>query len=202
MMRDIFINSNLNTLTKLTSSSRSSKFKDLIPWNISQMILKTIPISMRIVISYAMKQGILFWKVNGNQDNMIKIPLRRESHWGTSTSIRGKKSNNAGLWMKVRDPKTISISMRIDTSYVTKQGILFWVYWNVNGNWDNSMIRISQWKKNHCRTNTSIRRKKSKRAGLWESQSGLRVGKLTISVRSFGIEKLQKSSPGLSVPPE
>ena len=31
---------------------------------------------------------------------------------------------------------------------------------------------------------------KSKRAGLWESQSGIRVGKLTIWVRSFEIEKL------------
>ena len=33
-------------------------------------------------------------------------------------------------------------------------------------------------------------RNKSKRAGLWESQSGIRVGKLTIWVRSFEIEKL------------
>ena len=31
---------------------------------------------------------------------------------------------------------------------------------------------------------------KSKRAGLWESQSGIGVGKLTIWVRSFEIEKL------------
>ena len=31
---------------------------------------------------------------------------------------------------------------------------------------------------------------KSKRAGLWESQSGMWVGKLAISVRSFEIEKL------------
>ena len=36
----------------------------------------------------------------------------------------------------------------------------------------------------------SIRRNKSKRAGLWESQSGIRVGKLTIWVRLFDIEKL------------
>ena len=31
---------------------------------------------------------------------------------------------------------------------------------------------------------------KSKRAGLWESQSGIQVGKLTIWVKSFEIEKL------------
>ena len=36
----------------------------------------------------------------------------------------------------------------------------------------------------------SEERKKSKRAGPWESQSGIRVGKLTIWVRSFEIEKL------------
>ena len=57
-MRDIYINSNLNTLTKFTNSSRSSRsteFKEILPWNITQMIAKTAPISTRIVISYAMK---------------------------------------------------------------------------------------------------------------------------------------------------
>ena len=94
-MRDIYINSSLNPLTKFTSSSRSTKFKDILSWNISQMIMKTIPISTRIVISYAMKWGILLW-----------------------------------------------------------------ISWKVNGNWDNNMIRISQWRESHCRTNTSVRRKK------------------------------------------
>ena len=107
-MRDIYVNSNLNPHTKFTSSSRSTEFKDILPWNISQMITKTIPISTRIV---AMKRG---------------IPL--------------------------------------------------WIWWKVNGNWDNNTIKVSQWRESHCRTNTSIRRKKSKRAGLWESQSGIRVG--------------------------
>ena len=59
-MRDIYINSNLNPLTKFTSSSRSTEFKDILPWNISQMITKTIPISTRIVISHVMKRAILF----------------------------------------------------------------------------------------------------------------------------------------------
>ena len=36
----------------------------------------------------------------------------------------------------------------------------------------------------------SEERNKSKRAGLWESQSGIRVGKLIIWVRSFEVEKL------------
>ena len=59
-MRGIYINSNLNPLIKLTSSSRRTEFIDILPWNISQMITKTIPISTRIVISHTMKQGILF----------------------------------------------------------------------------------------------------------------------------------------------
>ena len=57
-MRGLYINSNANPLTNFTSSSRSTEFKDIFPWNIFQMIAKTIPISTRIIISYAMKWGI------------------------------------------------------------------------------------------------------------------------------------------------
>ena len=59
-MRDIYINSNLSALTKLPSSSRSTEFKDILPWNIYQMIKYTNPIGTRIVISYVMKWSILF----------------------------------------------------------------------------------------------------------------------------------------------
>ena len=124
-MKDIYIDSNLNPLTKFTSSCRSTNFKDIFSWNISQITMKIIPISTRIVKGYGMKWGIPFW-----------------------------------VWGKA------------------------------NGNEDNHMIRISQWTESHCRTNTSIRRNKSKRAGLWESQSGIQIGKLTICLRSFEIEKL------------
>ena len=83
-MRDIYINSNLNPVTRFTSNSRSTKFKDILSWNISQMITKTIPISTRIVISYAMKWSIplwIKWKVNENWDNnMTRISQWRESH--------------------------------------------------------------------------------------------------------------------------
>ena len=87
-MRDIYIISNLNPLTwKFTSSSRSIDFKDILLWNIS--------ISMRIVISYAMKWGILFlvyWKVSGNWDyDMIRISQWRESQCRTNTCARRKK---------------------------------------------------------------------------------------------------------------
>ena len=57
-MRDIYINSNLNPLTKFARNRRSIEFKDILQWIISQMIMKTYPVSTRIVISYEMKQGI------------------------------------------------------------------------------------------------------------------------------------------------
>ena len=56
-MRDIYINSNLNPFTKITSSSRSTKPKDILSWKIFQMITKTTPISKRIVISYCDETG-------------------------------------------------------------------------------------------------------------------------------------------------
>ena len=56
---------------------------------------------------------------------------------------------------------TISISTRIVISNaVMKRDIPLWISWKVNGNWDDNMIRISQWRESHCRTNTSVRRKK------------------------------------------
>ena len=57
-MRDIYINSNMNLLKKFNISGRITEFKDILSWTISQMITTTIPISMRIVISYAMKRSI------------------------------------------------------------------------------------------------------------------------------------------------
>ena len=50
----------MNPLKEFISSSRSTEFKDTLPWNISEMITKTIPIRTRIVISLAMKQGNWF----------------------------------------------------------------------------------------------------------------------------------------------
>ena len=82
-MRDIYIHSNLNALIKFISSSRSTKIKDILPQIISQIIMNTVTISIRIVISYAMKWAIplcIWWKVDGNWDNnIIKISQWRES---------------------------------------------------------------------------------------------------------------------------
>ena len=50
-MRDTYISLNLDPLTKFTSSSRSTEFKDIISWNISIMIMEIVQNSTRIVIS-------------------------------------------------------------------------------------------------------------------------------------------------------
>ena len=55
--------------------------------------------------------------------------------------------------------KTTPTSTRIVISYAMKRGIPLWIWWKINSNWDN-MIRISQWRESHCRTNTSVRRNK------------------------------------------
>ena len=59
-MRDTYINSNPNLLTKFTSSNKNTKFKGVLPCNMSEMITKSALVSTRIVISYAMKWGIPF----------------------------------------------------------------------------------------------------------------------------------------------
>ena len=110
MMRDLYINSNLKSLTKFTSSSRNTKFKDILSWNISQMIPKTIPIRTNIVISF---------------------------HWSRISRISGY-------------PEFDRKSMETETK---------------------AWLELP--KRKSLRTNTSIRRKKSKRVGLWESQSGI-----------------------------
>ena len=60
MMSDIYINFDEDPFTKFSKSSRTTKFKDIIPWYISHMITKSILFSMKIVISCAMKRGIPF----------------------------------------------------------------------------------------------------------------------------------------------
>ena len=121
-MRDIYINSNLSPPTKFTSSSGSTEFKDILSWNISQMITKTISIGTRVVISHAMKRGILFWvygKVNGNwNNNMIRISQWQESYYRTNTSIRRKKvyqfHQNRLAMMDIKVPRDKQISRWVD----------------------------------------------------------------------------------------
>ena len=52
------IYSNLKPLTKFISSRKSTEFKDILAWYISQMTMKTIPISTRIAIRHVSFQSI------------------------------------------------------------------------------------------------------------------------------------------------
>ena len=118
----------MNSLTKFTSSSKSTKFKDILWWKISQVIPKTVPISTRIVKSYAMK-------------------------WGIHYDFDGKSmETERTAWSEFPNERKPIVEQIL----------------------------------------ASEERKKSKKSGIWESESGIRVGKLTIWVRSFEIEKLQQ----------
>ena len=140
-MRDIYIISNLNPLTKFTSSRRSTEFKDILPWNISQMITKIIPISTRIVISYVRKRGILlliWWEVNWNWDEYQC--QKKEIH-----PKEQNYENQSGIWVgtltiwvksfEIEFSKSIS-SIRIcwhillmDNEFSKDKHISRWVDW-------------------------------------------------------------------------
>ena len=129
LMRDIYIISNLNPLTKFTSSRRNTEFKDILPWNISQVITKTDSISTKIVIRNVIKRGIplwKWWKVNGIWDeNLIRISKWRESHCSTNTSIKRKKQIQKGrtvritVWYLSRKVKHLSKVIR-DRNIITE----------------------------------------------------------------------------------
>ena len=61
IMRDICISFNLDLIIQFSSSGRSTKFKDILPCNISQMTMKMAPVSMKINIRSAIKRGNSFW---------------------------------------------------------------------------------------------------------------------------------------------
>ena len=66
-VRDIYINANLNPPTEFTSSSRSTELQDILPWNISQMITKTI-LMMNVKVSK--DKNISRWV---DQENLIYV---------------------------------------------------------------------------------------------------------------------------------
>ena len=89
MMGDIYINSNLNPLTKFTNTSKSTEFRDILSWNICQMIMKTIPVSYDKTGYSVVNLTESQWKWG---QNMIGISQFRESHIRTNTSIWRNKS--------------------------------------------------------------------------------------------------------------
>ena len=69
-MRDIYINSTLDPITNINNSSRSTKFKDILPWDISQIITKSVSISTRIErkCQGSLIQGKIHIQQNLNED--------------------------------------------------------------------------------------------------------------------------------------
>ena len=91
-MRDIDINSNLDQLKISGTISKSAKFKNILPWNISQMITRTHNQHESIVTSFVIKKrNNSFWvwtKVNRNWDNnMIIISQWREGDCKTNKQV-------------------------------------------------------------------------------------------------------------------
>ena len=121
-MREMYINSNLNPLTKFLRRSRSTELKDILTRSMSQMILKTVLISTRIVKSFAVQRGILFWvcwKVSGTWDNnMIRISQWRENHYRANVSIRRKK--------KIQMSRTVTVTFRDPSRKVNHLSKFIW----------------------------------------------------------------------------
>ena len=135
-IRDMHINSNQNPLTKLTSSSRSIEPKDILQWNISQIIMKTIPISMGIAISYAMKWGILLWiwagllkSPSGIQVGKLTIWVRSKIITKYTRSISSTGIHNPVLMMDVKVSKNNNVCRCVDRENV------IYVRWNRIKNW-------------------------------------------------------------------
>ena len=83
------------------------------------------------------------WTHSQNSLAAAEAPSLKISSHGTSLKWSQKPSLSAPGW-----------------NYLMKRGIPLWIWWKLNGNWDNNMIRTSQWRESHCRTNTSVRRNK------------------------------------------
>ena len=107
-MRDIYINSNMEPLTKFSSSRRNTQFKDIDPLNFTHMIVKTFLISTRMVISCGMERCIPFWiwrKVNGNWEKYtIRMPRWIECYCTANTRVRRKK--------EIQKSRTLRVTVR------------------------------------------------------------------------------------------
>ena len=109
-MRDIHINSNLNTVTKFTSSSRSTEFTDILPLIISNYqkdCPKQHKDSQAMQWNKVSHCNLMEIKIEkkGNWENMMRISQWTQSHCGTNARIRRKtKQNNRTERIKVWDP--------------------------------------------------------------------------------------------------
>ena len=172
----IYINPHLDPIIKFHNSSRSNKFKDILPWTISQMIIKTVPISTRIAIRHVMKK--LYFKLYGPFLWMGFNCLK-----ATATSRRQFTFHHSvprNSWYSFYRPQK---DKRLSRPWSHRE-IPYWFSWKVNGNWKNTWSGFPNGEKAitvHILASEEIY--KFKRAGLWMSQSSIQVGKLITWVR-------------------
>ena len=90
------------------AAAEACSSKNVFPWEISQMITKTVLISTRIFICSALKRDIPYFvwqKLNGNWgNNMIRIFQWRESHCRTNTKVRVKN--------QIQKIRTVRVTVR------------------------------------------------------------------------------------------
>ena len=89
---DIYINSHLKPLTKFSTNSRTTEFKDFFLWNITQIISKTISISTKIDKLCDEKEHPLLslkesqWKLRHQHDQNIFAYLASKERYKSKTT--------------------------------------------------------------------------------------------------------------------
>ena len=103
-MRDIYINFNMDPLTKSSSRCRSTSFKDILTQNLSQMTTKTVSIQTKTIIGCIMKRDISFWvwrettSLRQYHDQSFKMERKLWQKKIILGSEGRKKFKRAGLW--------------------------------------------------------------------------------------------------------
>ena len=125
-MKGIYINSNMNPLSKFTSSSRSTKCKE----NLSHLSNdhKDGPNQHKNSHELCKERSSHFWvwqKLKENWDNMIRISKWRESYCRTHTSIKREK--------EILKSRTVRVTLTNQGKKVTLLS---------KGIWDGKIIRV------------------------------------------------------------
>ena len=91
------------------SNRKSTDFKDTLSWNISHVVMKIVPISKKIVISFAMERGIPFWvlrKFKENwENNMTRVPNSGKASVEQIVGKRQKSKSQNWCFKKTKHAK-------------------------------------------------------------------------------------------------
>ena len=91
------------------SNRKSTDVKDTLSWNISHVVMKIVPISKKIVISFAMERGIPFWvlrKFKENwENNMTRVPNTGKASMEQIVGKRQKSKSQNWCFKKTKHAK-------------------------------------------------------------------------------------------------